>query len=67
MKFYQPKRIKEFSGRVEIAITPLDKSGLRMGSHDGIERKSIRVEETTPEEIYQIIYEALKVKAEAES
>lgn len=61
MKFYKPKRVKEFSGTVEIAVTPIDTSGIRMSNRDGIERKSIRMEETTPEEVYRIIHKALQV------
>ena len=59
MRFYKPRKIKEFSGRVEVAITALDTSGLRMSSHDGIDRKSIRLEDTNPEEVYRIIIEAV--------
>lgn len=59
MKLYKPKRIKEYSGRVEVAINPLDTSGIRMSSHDGIQRKSIRLEDTTPDEVYRVIVKAL--------
>lgn len=65
MKFYKrPKRTREFSGRVEVAISPIDKTGTRMSNKDGIERKSLRMEETTPEEVYQIIYKALQRASE---
>lgn len=64
MKFYKPKRVKEFSGNVEVAITALDTTGIRMTSHDGIPRKSLRLEETTPEEVYEIIIRALEGVAE---
>ena len=60
MKFYKPKKIKEFSGRVEVVVTALDQSGMRMSARDGIDRKSIRLEETTPDETFQIILKTLE-------
>ena len=64
MKFYSPKQVKVFSGRVEVAITPLAQNGSRMSGHDGVERKSLRLEDTTVEGVYRIVYKALEVNSE---
>jgi len=66
MKFYQrPKKTREFSGRVEVAIFPIDKTGVRMSRGDGVERKSFRLEDTTVGEVYQVLCEAISKRVDA--
>ena len=65
MKIYRHK-VKasgQFSGRVEIGITAIDTNGKRMSNKDGIPRSTIRLEETTVDEVYQFLHKALS-KAE---
>ena len=52
---------QQFSGKVEVAVTGIDTNNRRMTTGY---RKSIRVSETTIEEVFGIIYEAIIAKAE---
>ena len=64
MKIIGQKRrrlVQEFSGRVEIAITGIDTQGKRMNLRSGPYRRSIRIDETTVDEVYEIVYVAIEV------
>jgi len=56
----------EFSGRVEVVVTALDKKGRRLSSKslsDEVTRKSIRIEETNVSQVYRVIIDALEKEA----
>lgn len=52
---------QEFSGRVEISVTGIDKANRRMTTGY---RRSLRVSETTVEEVFNVVSEAIIEKAE---
>ena len=58
----KPRIPKQFSGRVEIAITALDSTNQRMNSKDGQPRLAFRVEDTTVIEVYELIKEIIEGK-----
>lgn len=64
MKIYTHKKqtIGIFSGRVEVAITGIDTLGKRMSG--GGNRKTIRLEDTTIQEVYDIILNTLQKEAQ---
>jgi len=61
-RFKRGKPEQKFSGRVEVAVTGLDTDGNRMQLHQGPWRRSIRVSDTTVDEVFDIVYAALEGK-----
>jgi hypothetical protein len=61
---YRRKPEQKFSGRVEIAITGLDETGNRMKLHSGGWRRSLRVGDTTVDEVYDIVLRAIEEHSE---
>ena len=62
MKF-KTRPNRELSDKVEIAITALDKQGKRLtniGTLDSTARKTIRLEETSVAEVYELVIKALQ-------
>lgn len=61
MKIKIPKD-QEFTGKVEVAINAIDEKGVRLSPRSSaltVHRKSLRVEETTVSEVYEVILKAL--------
>ena len=60
MKIYDQRQRREpgkFSGKIEVVFTRINTEGKRMSGLNN--RRTIRLEETTLEEVYQILYVAL--------
>ncbi len=52
-----------FNGNVKITISGIDQHGqLMSGNHGGLKAKYIKVWETTLDEVYKIVYDALSNK-----